>query len=89
MRSSAVNGELPGPILDRAALFAQILLREVHSADKGSSAEDRAFTKLILAYQLVFRKAMKGESGWRTSARRLVAITARLASGGGRLYRHV
>lgn len=79
LRSSGVNNELPGPILDRAALSPQRLPRELHFADKDSAAEDRAFANLFIAYQLDFRKAMKGDTGWRTGSGRLAVITARLS----------
>lgn len=78
LRSSNFCAVLPGPILNRAALFAHRLLRDVHFAAAGSPTEDRAFTKLILAYQLVFRKALRGEVGCKMSARRLALMTARL-----------
>ena len=77
--ASNVTTELPGPILNRAALFQQRLLRVVHFARKGSGEEDHDFTKLFIAYLVVFRKSTRGELGWRTIAGRLVAMTARLA----------
>ena len=57
----------------------QRLLRSVHFAEWVSLNEDRAFMCLILAYQIVFRKTLKGEPGARTSAGRLAAMTAQLA----------
>lgn len=76
LRSSYFNTERPGPIINRAALFSKRLLREVHFAADGSHAEDTAFTKLIISYQLVFRMALRGEHGWRTKAGWLGAMAA-------------
>lgn len=78
LRGSDVNTDLPGPIFNRAALFTQRLLREVKFAEPGTPAEDHAFTKLFLAYKLVFKKALRGERRWRKSAGRLASITPRL-----------
>ena len=78
LRSSDVYSELPGPILSRAALFTQRLLRDAHLAPAGSRAEDIAVTKLSMAYQITFRKSLRGENGWRSSAGRLAEMTARL-----------
>ena len=69
---------MPGPILNRAILFTQWLLKDVHFSKAGSTAEDRAFTKLTMAYQVVFRKSLKDEVGWKTSAGWPAAMTARL-----------
>ena len=69
---------MPSPLLNRAALFAQRLLRDVHYAPGGSPAEDTAFTKLAIAYQVVFRKSLRGEAGWNSGAGRLAAMTSRL-----------
>lgn len=43
LRSSDINEELPGTLLDRVAFLAQRLPREVHFAAAGSSEEERAF----------------------------------------------
>ena len=62
LRTSDVYSELPGPILNRAALFALRLLRDAHFEPTGSPAEDTALTKLSMAYQITFRKSLRGES---------------------------
>lgn len=50
----------------------------MHFSAKRTAAEDRAFTKLVLTFQLVFRKALCGNSGWRAGAGRFDAVYARL-----------
>ena len=78
IRACDVHSTLPGPILARAAIFSQRLLRNVYFAEAGSAAEDTAYKVWTIAYQLVFRKTLRGEKGWRTSAGRLAAMTQRL-----------
>ena len=37
-----------------------------------------AYKVWTISYQLVFRKTLRGETGWRTSSGRLAAMTQRL-----------
>ena len=73
-----MSADLPGPILNQASIFAQRLLLSIAHAPLGSAEADRAFTKWTLSFQLVFRRTLKGEHGWRTSAGRLAAMFRRL-----------
>ena len=50
----------------------------IKAAKPGSAAEDLAFTKWSLSYQLVFRQTLAGETGWRTKGGRLHAMQKRL-----------
>ena len=73
-----MGAELPRPILNPAALFAQRLLMSIKSAKPGSAAEDLAVTKWTLSFQLIFRQTLTGEKGWITKAGRLEAMKLRL-----------
>ena len=60
IRACDVHSTLPGPILARAAIFSQRLPRNVYFAEAGSTAEDTAYKVWTIAYQLVFRKTLRG-----------------------------